>query len=272
MRIAVVIPVYRVPTGTELISLRQCCKVLSRYDHCLVAPEGLDTSAFQSLWADYGLVLHEERFAPQFFRGLQGYNRLCMSRDFYARFAAYDYMLIYQPDVFVFKDDVEDWCAKGYDYIAPPNVGFAREQTYYSGMHLRVGVGGFSLRSIPAFLHFFDGKGNVFSLWHILTTPSLWIRTNWRFLLFGILSLVRGNKPASVVQRWNGHEDDFFGGVLGVSRYALRKPAPEEAMLFGFDRFPRELYGRTGRLPMGCHAWHKYEYEEFWKDIIERYK
>lgn len=77
--------------------------------------------------------------------------------------------------------------------------------------------------------------------------------------------------PSDVVAQWQVNEDDFWGCLLSLSNYALNKPKPEEAMYFGFDRFPKELFERIGQLPMGCHAWHKYEYEEFWKDIINKY-
>lgn len=86
MRIAIAIPVYRTPTESETVSLRQCCKVLGHYDTYLVAPEGLETEAFHSLWAERGLSLREERFEADYFKGLQGYNRLCMSRELYVRF------------------------------------------------------------------------------------------------------------------------------------------------------------------------------------------
>lgn len=88
MKIAIVIPVYRTPNRWEKISLRQCCKVLGQYDHYLIAPDNLDTSAFQSLWAEYGLSLYEERFAPKYFKGLNEYNQLCLSREYYVRFLA----------------------------------------------------------------------------------------------------------------------------------------------------------------------------------------
>ena len=84
MKIAIVIPVYRTPNRWEKISLRQCCKVLGQYDHYLIAPDNLDTSAFQSLWAEYGLSLYEERFAPKYFKGLNEYNQLCLSREYYS--------------------------------------------------------------------------------------------------------------------------------------------------------------------------------------------
>lgn len=274
MRVAIVIPVYRAPNEWEEVSLRQCCKVLSHYDHYIVAPEGLDLSAFYDLWTEYGLTLHEERFDTAYFKGIKGYNSLCLSRGFYARFAemGYAYMLIYQPDVFVFADQLEEWCIAGYEYVAPPNVGLAKEKTYRSNMPLRVGVGGFSLRSTDAFLRFFDGKKSVFSLWQVLTTPSHWKRNNWWILAQALQLWYRGNTPQGVLSHWRENEDDMWSGLLSMSRYALRKPSAEEALRFGFDRFPKEMYDRTThRLPMGCHAWHKYEYDEFWKEIIHQY-
>ena len=270
MKIAVVIPVYRTPDRWEEISLRQCCKVLGQYDHYLVAPDDLDTSAFQSLWSEYGLALHEMRFAPEYFKGISGYNRLCLSRGYYARFSrgGYAYILVYQPDAFIFQDDLDKWCARGYEYIGAPNIGKAKQTVYSPAMPMRVGNGGFSLRSIPAFMRFFDGRKPVFNLWHILASPLVWKR-NYRWLVVKALQLrFTGNTPAAVLARWRGNEDDFWGCLLALSEYALLRPDPEEALQFAFDRFPKELYARTGHLPMGCHAWHKYEYEEFWKPVI----
>lgn len=273
MRIAIAIPVYRTPTETETVSLRQCCKVLGHYDTYLVAPEGLDTEAFHSLWAERGLTLREERFEADYFKGLRGYNQLCLSRELYARFdrGGYSHILIYQADAFIFKDDLEAWCAKGYEYIGAPNVGKARQSVYSPKMPLRVGNGGFSLRSIEASLRFFDGTKKVFRLRHIICSPLTWKRNYWWLAVKAVRYWAHGAKPADVLASWQGNEDDMWGSLLGLSEYALRRPTPEEAMYFAFDRFPKELYERIGQLPMGCHAWQKYEYESFWKEIIERY-
>lgn len=272
MTIAVVIPVYRTPDRWEETALRQCCKVLGRYDHYLAAPDDLDISAFRALWAEYGLSVRVERFAPRFFKGLDGYNRLCLSREYYARFSrrGYAYMLVYQPDAFVFEDRLEEWCSRGYEYVGAPCVGKARQKVYDSSMPLRVGNGGFSLRSIPAFMRFFDGQKPVFNLWHILTSPAIRKSNCWWLAAQAVRLRLTGNTPASVLSHWRGNEDDFWGGLLSLSEYALCEPAPEEALLFAFDRFPKELYARTGQLPMGCHAWKKYEYEDFWKPVIDK--
>lgn len=76
-------------------------------------------------------------------------------------------------------------------------------------MPMRVGNGGFSLRSIPAFMRFFDGRKPVFNLWHILASPLVRKR-NYRWLVVKALQLrFTGNTPAAVLARWRGNEDDF---------------------------------------------------------------
>ncbi len=273
MRIAVVIPVYRTPTDSEAVSLRQCCKVLGHYDTYLVAPEGLDTTAFHALWAERGKTLLEKRFDAAYFSNLQGYNRLCLSREchIFLYGGGYSHALIYQADAFIFRDELKEWAAKGYEYIGAPNVGLARQKVYSPKMPLRVGNGGFSLRSIDAVLRFFDGEKRVFNLWHVLRSPLAWKRNYWWLAAKAVRYWLQGAKPADLLASWRGNEDDFWGSLLGLSEYALRRPTPEEAMYFAFDRFPQELYHRTGQLPMGCHAWRKYEYESFWKEIIAQH-
>ena len=70
-----------------------------------------------------------------------------LSSEFYRRFSKFEYILIYQLDAFVFKDQLNYWCKKGYDYIGAP---------WFEGFHLTktgvniigVGNGGFSLRRV----------------------------------------------------------------------------------------------------------------------------
>jgi len=77
------------------------------------------------------------------------------------------------------------------------------------------------------------------------------------------------NKPLSVTRRCEHNEDAFWSITLESSNYAMTKPLPTEALHFSFERFPSECYAITGSLPFGCHAWRKYQYEEFWKSKID---
>lgn len=43
----------------------------------------------------------------------------------------------------------------------------------------------------------------------------------------------------------------------------------EEASHFAFEKHPSFLFSQNGQLPFGCHAWRKYEYDEFWGKYIK---
>lgn len=269
MNIAIVIPVYREPLPEEIISLRRCCEVLNRYTMIIVAPEGLSLTSYEDLWQSYGLSYKAERFASSYFENIVGYNRLLLSEEFYLRFQAYDYMLIYQPDAYVFEDQLQEWCEKGYDYIGAPLVGKFEEQEYYHSMPMRVGNGGLSLRRVQAYVDYFQGKKHVFTSQQIVRRISLWKKPYTRIFVWLLMMLGWRNTPKSVAAHWQYNEDDFWSGVLDNSNYALSKPLPLEALSFAFERFPSELYHLIKQLPFGCHAWRKYQYEEFWKKYIK---
>ena len=269
MNVAIVIPVYKNPDKWEEISLRQCCKILGQYKMILVAPKTFNTCTYVSLWESYNIELNVERFSDEYFSGIPGYNRLLLSKEFYSRFTKYEYILIYQPDVYVFADKLEEWCKKKYDYVGAPLVGKFDETIYYPEMSLRVGNGGFSLRRVNNYLNFFDGNKNVFSSKQIIKNINLWKKPHTRFFVWLLMLLGWRNKPISVANHWKYNEDDFWSGYLDNSNYTLIKPEPVEALDFAFERFPSEMYKFKGKLPFGCHAWKKYEYDIFWIKYIK---
>jgi hypothetical protein len=268
-KIVVVIPVYRDFDEWEFMSLRQCCKVLGRYDVCLVAPVDLDTQSFHTICSSYGVFLKEECFSSEFFKNIQGYNRLLLSKEFYERFREYDYMLIYQLDAYVFEDKLEEWCSLGYDYVGAPIIGRYEENEYRPSMPMRVGNGGFSLRKIGKYLEFFSSRKNVFSSNEIIARIRLWKKPYTRVFVWLLMLLGWHNKPQSVAKHWHYNEDDFWSGYLDGSNYELTKPSVGEALGFAFEKYPSEMFKKTKALPFGCHAWRKYEYEDFWTEYIK---
>jgi hypothetical protein len=71
------------------------------------------------------------------------------SIGFYEVFRQYEYMLIYQLDCWVFRDELEMWCDKGYDYIGAPF--FVK---WFVDRGIYVGNGGFSLRKISNIIEY----------------------------------------------------------------------------------------------------------------------
>lgn len=269
-KVAIVIPVYKSDLdGNEKVSVRRTIKMLGHYPIFLVCPEDMnDTSQYDDLAEAAGIALQKERFDPHYFEGIAGYNRLMLSKSFYARFAEFEFVLICQPDAYVFRDELMAWCSKGYDFVGAPIFGRFSDEVFHPDQS-RVGNGGFSLRRIKAFLEYFDGKKHVIETSDIAERIGLKEKPMTRWLVWLLMALGWRNKPTSVAKRWKYNEDDFWSGMLNGTRYELSKPEVREAMLFAFERFPSEVYAITGTLPFGCHAWAKYQYESFWKTYIE---
>ena len=145
--IAVVIPIY-LPSlsNSERISLEQCLKLLSSYSIVVIKPESLDLDDIINF---FGLT-HIEAFPDKHFVSLRAYNKLVLSEEFYRSFQHYTYMLIYQLDAYVFKDELLNWANKGYDYIGAPWLPWKKR-------HLSV-IGRYRLYCQRLFCRLFDEK------------------------------------------------------------------------------------------------------------------
>jgi len=142
-----VIPVYKQEmTEEEKYSLRRCAEIFAHRDISFMCPEGLDVAAYRRIVPGASTV----RFLAEYFGSKKDYSRLMLHRGLYAGFDAYDYILIYQLDAFVFEDQLDDWCAREYDYYGAPWFRYsgARAQGDFAGDWIGVGNGGFSLRRV----------------------------------------------------------------------------------------------------------------------------
>lgn len=264
--VSVVIPVYKSsPSEDERRSLLQCIKILGRYDILLVCPEGVDMTEYHQIAGD--AVLTEKRFPAEYFRSIDGYNALMTSEFFYRTFESWRYILIYQLDAWVFSDQLEAWCAKGYDYVGAPwfeDWGFRSE-----GKKLwRVGNGGLSLRRVRKFV--------------TLTSPRTILRGPREIFakeykgpkdFFTCLKRIFGGKGNNMQgyrkEMETYYEDVYFCLHIHPERLSLKMPDVREAAEFSIEKSPAYLFEHIGaRLPFGCHAWRKYDYDSFWSHYI----
>ncbi|RYG45716.1 MAG: hypothetical protein EOO01_17385, partial [Chitinophagaceae bacterium] len=158
----VVFPLYRQPTVIELAFLENGMRVLKNFDMAIACPQSLEVNEHFGELSALPLV----RFGDHYFNSIEGYNQLMLSEEFYSSFAAYEHILIHQADVFIFKDELQFWCNKGYAYIGPPWLrkpdrtikklfNYLRKlvQPGYGVKHNLVGNGGFSLRHVQKHLN-----------------------------------------------------------------------------------------------------------------------
>lgn len=244
--VCVVIPIYRPqPTEQERKALVQVLQVLGDYPICLVAPKGLETTPYQRLVDAAGVGVDWSFWPKRNFSGLHSYNCLMLSRCFYRAFEVYDFLLIYQLDAWVHRDELRLWMDQPYDYIGAPSYSNGEDQAPW------VGNGGFSLRRTAAFLAVYQGqqwyreyvrlsclhqqesafKAGIERLW--MLWQAFWLK----------------HAPVPVVLRRVRQEDYFWSHVS-----SLRKPILKIAMAFSIELNRKQLKKDLGRQPFGEHG------------------
>lgn len=260
----IIIPVYKEELDVyELISLRQVLSVLYNYDICFVTYKGLSLANYEGLLNQYNVTYYVEYFEEVFFDGVYAYNKLMKDISFYERFLSYQYMLIYQLDAFVFKDELLYWCSLDYDYIGAPWFDMFGEKTEHNTLWA-VGNGGFSLRKISYFIKVLSWRFPVKKY----KIDNIFELKEWRRVAY---MLGRKNNMRYFLKAEDKmNEDVFFTIFLADSYIPPRLPSVDIAMRFAFEKSPSFLFELNHqRLPFGCHAFQKYEYHTFWEKYIE---
>jgi hypothetical protein len=251
--VRIVIPVYKdYLDEAESLSLEQCLRVLSSYSIVVAKPESLQLNTILRKYPS----LQEESFPDHYFRDLRSYNHLMLSPEFYERFLSFEYILIYQLDAYVFRDELADWCKKSYDYIGAPWIPrdrFLKEirdaYNVLTGNHKRVpqrliyykvGNGGLSLRRTR-------------SCYEILVEET---------------ALVQQYLYPKLRGRIFSPEDVFWALEPHRKNYRFAVPDYKEALLFSFDKYPETCFQITRTIPFACHAWKRSKAFSFWKEYI----
>jgi hypothetical protein len=252
--VKVLIPIYRNEMNLyEQKSLQQCCEILSGYPLIFVKPQSLDIVNLKKDYPQIGV----ENFADDYFTSIIEYNRLMMSPEFYNRFSDCRYILIYQLDAFVFKDELEQWCQKDYDYIGAPWLLKPKYYAFHMQLFLKikaliyriqgrpfrklivgdkVGNGGFSLRKISSHYDATVKKKDIIN--YYLEQSKMYSEFN---------------------------EDVFWGTQNPNFTY----PKLQEALTFSFDEYPDLCFQMNhNQLPFGCHGWQQLTRISFWQDKI----
>lgn len=261
MKNIVVVPLYESnPDQWQRLSFEQCCRILGGHPICIATNKEVDIRQYQKIASQFGLKILREDFESSYFASIAGYNRLMLDKHFYQRFAEYEYMLVYQLDAWVFRDELDDWCNKGYDYIGAPWI----EKDENGNIELAgVGNGGFSLRRIQHFIDVLSHRGPVRSGKQLHLKPSIKNKVYKFFYSLGYQNNLSYYKKDETI-----FEDIFLSIFLADTKLRALTPDAETACHFAFEQAPSYLYSKTKQLPFGCHAWQKYEYDSFWKEHI----
>jgi hypothetical protein len=269
--VVIIIPVYKtIPDKFEIISFNQCIKVLNNYPICIVTHKNLDIQYYKNLLENSHINYKLEFFDKSFFENIVGYNRLLLSTIFYKSFNNYKYMLIYQLDAYVFRDELDYWCNQSYDYIGAP--WFEEFGSFEDGKKLwKVGNGGFSLRKVDCFIHILSYVGPVYKPYYIRKSFSFKKSTNlFRTISFFIAKCFGYKNNISHLIEKNKLNEDYFWTLTFHHSWIKLDVAPVEiAIKFAFEKSPDYLFNQNNqKSPFGCHAWEKYGYQNFWMHYI----
>jgi hypothetical protein len=266
-KVVVVIPVYKnILSRSELASLMQCKKILGKHPIWLIAPKRINLEYYRD--AMQGCDVHFLLLENHHFKNVDYYSKLLLNPLFYRYFDRYIYMLIYQLDAWVFKDDLDMWCDRGFDYIGAPWFEQFDKASVDSPMLPYAGNGGLSLRNIQSLILVLAYKprpslGKIMEerqkrrrISNILNMPN--------YLYYYFRSYFYANYWLSI----DKNEDFVFVEHVPKVMRNFKLARPEDAMFFSFEMNPRKLYSMTkGVLPFGCHAFEKYDFA-FWENFI----
>ncbi|MFA6014055.1 MAG: DUF5672 family protein [Gallionellaceae bacterium] len=233
-KVAILIPIYKVNLDLfEQYSLDHSISVLLGRELFFVGPQDLALNYYSERYPNLPFIPYESVF----FSSIKGYNLLLLSQGFYAQFNQFEFMLILQTDAIVLRDELTHWCDQPFDYVGAPwpdsvelfvNIGrFDGDK----GRRVRamVGNGGFSLRRIQK-----------------------------------CISLLQEFPEAVDYFNRSGSSEDLFFSFMAPLSADFVLPNEITASHFSMELKPSFYYAINGnRLPMGGHAWWKYE-PEFW--------
>lgn len=268
----IVIPIYKQAINDyEKIALLQCFNIFKDYNICFVTYLELNIDEYIGLYQKFGSnKLLIKTFHKSYFYSTNAYSKLLLSKKFYQKFKQFEYMLIYQTDCFVFKNELDFWIEKGYDYIGAPWFdGFENgTNTSFAG----VGNGGFSLRKIDSFIKVLNSFSFITEpktlLQNFILGLNLW-KLPKRFYNL-IINLTIKNNTFYLFNNYSNNEDLFWSVIVKNNFDWFRIPTENEALKFCFEVNPAYLFNlNNNNLPFGCHAWHKCDFQ-FWKHHIKK--
>jgi hypothetical protein len=267
-KVRVLIPVYKEKfTHNEICSIKNTIVVFGAHSCSFIAPLSWNKKVLEEL--NIPETYKIKQFEDKYFKGIEGYNQLLLTKYFYQSFSEYSHVLICQPDAWVFNDQVEKWVQKPYHYFGAPLITRAKSDALEFIPF--GGNGGFSLRNVKAHI-------KVLNKFKIMHSPRELIKYYKQFhkgfslmlrsplILIGFFGYHNNSKY--YIKKLRSNEDVFWSQKDMLIDPSFRPAPVAEEIAFAFERFPVKLFEmNANHLPFGCHAWEKYE-PDFWSQFI----
>jgi hypothetical protein len=265
-KLCVIIPVHNPQLlDNEKLSLQACKVHLSNFDCFLLYPDSMDISAYTNICQN--LLL--KPLPAQWLASIEAYNRMKVSLDFYHLFSEYTHMLTYELDAYIFNNDLKAANAFKFDFIGAPFFEGYWEATpnapFIAGCN-----SGFSVRNIASCIQVLQSMQKFRFRWvlHQLFLSRFkplkdainrWTKNNYDVFISGKFGFYFGG--------FHLNEDLIWTEVVPQLFPSFSIAPPMAALQFSFEyNLPQSLKLNGGKLPLGCHAWHRNP--EFWDAYI----
>jgi len=256
---AIVIPVYYSELDSfDRISLSRCFNLWgNKFDIFFVKPESLDLSSVLEKYSPSRVV----SFDDHFFKDIKGYNKLMLSPFFYKQFLEYEYIFLYQTDGYIFKDELVNWCKKGYDYIGAPWIPKEKKLPRLNKV----------FTSCRRFINKLQGHPDRSEQYYKVGNGGVSLRKTSVFYNTAIADKTNIDKYVSRLGKSSMYNEDVYWSLARKkgSTEGLRIPGYKEALGFSFDMNPDICYKKNNnKLPFCCHGFSKPKFYPFWKKFI----
>jgi hypothetical protein len=248
----------------EELSLLACKKKLSAYDCYLVYPDGMEVRAYLAIFS--GLRL--QPVEPKWLSSVEQYNKMKLNIFFYQLFSCYTHLLTYELDSYIFDNNFEKNDAFKYDFIGAPFFkGYLRAPA--NAPFIKGCNSGFSLRNIRSCQEVLQNMRKYTIAWFFYKyffskAPKTTYHINK--LLKQRFDIYLTGKIGFHFSEDHYNEDLIWSQVVPCLFKWFKVADHQNALRFSFEHNPERLLQlNEGRLPLGCHAWHKYH---FWKQYI----
>jgi hypothetical protein len=237
--VEVLVPIYKPELNKdEIFSVDRTFHVLSNYPITFFGPAGLDINFYTTRYP----AARYKFFEAQYFDSVKGYSRLLVQEGFYAAFGDKEFVLIVQPDVYVFRDDLSYWLNSPFDYVAAP---------WPNGLSLNIKFGKFLIGNEGRSYTVYVGNGG-FSLRRISKS----------------IALIHEHQDIAGWFLQSGSNEDLFFSFMGALSVDFNIPNQIKASLFAMEVAPEYFsHLNGGKLPMGTHGYAQYS-QNFWQGVI----
>ena len=253
MSCVILLPIHKIELSiNEIKSVQHNVKILKDWDHIIISPNEIIEDVKDIFTNSACKNIKYIGLSKKHFKSVTSYDQMLIKSWFYKLFMEYKYLLITQPDVIIFRDELRKWMGKEYDYIGAPWVINSKnsKESYY------VGNGGISLRKIDSYI---DSLKSL----KLVKCPEWYLEIKKVPRIFmGIAKYCFGFNKLILFPKT--HEDFFWSQLIPSTNIEFKVAPVEDSFKFAIETFKQDSHENISidSMPFAIHGWEKHASKE----------